>query len=83
LGVLRYSLCVLVSFAALVFALGFAIEFRNLVRIAHDGRILFADGNFNAFGLLLWYPALLLAFLSAAAAAIAVIAWHFRKTKSR
>jgi hypothetical protein len=37
LGVLRYSLCVLVSFAALVFALGFAIEFRNLVRIAMTG----------------------------------------------
>jgi hypothetical protein len=30
-----------------------------------------------------WYPALLPAFLSAVAAAIAVIAWHFRKDKAK
>jgi hypothetical protein len=78
LGVLRYPLCVLVSATAWVFALGFAIESRNLVRIGRDGRILWQDGDFHYLNFQLSYPAFLPVFLFAMAAAIAVIAWHFR-----
>jgi hypothetical protein len=81
LGVLRYPLCVLVSATAWVFALGFAIEFRNLVRIGRDGTILFNEGDFHYLTFELSYPAFLPVFLSAMTAAIAVIAWHFRVKK--
>jgi hypothetical protein len=56
--VLRYPLCVLVSATAWVFALFFAVDFGNLVRIGRDGRVLFQDGDFRYlnFGIPHSYP---------------------------
>jgi hypothetical protein len=81
LDVLRYPLCVLVSATTWVFAFFFAVDFRNLVRIERDGRILLQDGDFRYLNFQLSYPAFFPVFLFAMAAAIAVIAWHFRVKK--
>ncbi len=77
-AVLRYPLCVLVSAIAWAFAFCGAVNFMNLLRIDNE-RIIIRQDNFHLLGLPIgygWGYFVLFVFVSAA---IAVIAWHFRK----